>query len=629
MSSVSKRYLAIVLGAALASALLGWATTLAPRHDPQEAKPTFSAASAANAAGDVWRRTRSLAGARAFASALSLAGDFESLLVAIDEEGLLDDDPRLRAVYRTSALFHLRRFDDAISESKKVADDASTALIAARAAYALNADPEGANASIAAVLRTTVANPALNIEAWLFRARTALDANDLATADAAIARAIESGAAGNAVDLMSIERSIRAGDVASAEERLDQRDASLRAANPDFVSDPGSERLRAMAAMHRGAPIEATRHLRAAHGDIDSRFLLLSALIRRSANDDGQAMALLASGNSHSDWVAADLQLHASTTSTDRARALLARMESGNPLLASIRQVERALSAKDLDAAHAALSAVREPARSGAEAFLLGRAFKATSEPSENMQRLLEAAIALRNEGPVAARATVDALTGEGADALSVLVAANILNAAGEIDAAASVYKRSFDITPSAVAALGAAKALTRLGQNAEAERILKAAIAQRPTDRDLNVALARMFVGRGETAAAVSALARVPVRSLLEDVASAELRLELARDSGPDAVAAFLKEAEAAAPSTLGLARLAERAGRDDIAARAFRGVVVAVPTSLSASTGYLESMTRLGRREEALTMLETAARAAKSAEIVEFVKAARGSLK
>jgi hypothetical protein len=59
-------------------------------------------------------------------------------------------------------------------------------------------------------------------------------------------------------------------------------------------------------------------------------------------------------------------------------------------------------------------------------------------------------------------------------------------------------------------------------------------------------------------------------------------------------------------------------------LSARAWRGAFIADPSSVEAAKGYVDAMTRLGRRSEALTMLEAAARAGGS-EIIEFLESAR----
>ena len=558
-------------------------------------------AALARALGAEWRERGTQASAIDYARALLGAGLHEELLTAIDRDGLLAED-HAAALFRAEAALRQGRFADATAAVASTSGPYG-AFLRARATYALTGDTDLVAADLAAALRGPTE---LAAEAWLFRGRLALDANDLDAATASMRRALESGADPRRAEAIEIEALIRRGFAGEAMRRP--------AARADL-------RLAAMASLKYGEARDAARLVgdgRDSRAEVGS-VRLLAALAKWRAGDAAQAYALavedLVAAPRH--WMALDLAaaIARDLGRVEEADGLLARLAVVRPALADWRRRQVATGGIDFDRRYSALAGLSDDlASGGVAAALLGGDEglpSSVAEPSE-AARLTAALAAAINRKDVNAQRRLSA------QALSRRDDAEALTLAG------SAFARLGD-TPRAEAALDAAVSaapgffaparlradlFARAGRKAEAIDLLASFTRDNPDHAAARLSLAVAEAQIGDMRAAYASFAAVDPALVFSDEAAAILYANVARALGPKETLLFLESARRSAPdfAILGLALAA--AGDDDGAAAALRRPLIGGAARPEIAAAYLAAMSRLGRGDEAASLLAELAR-------------------
>jgi thioredoxin-like negative regulator of GroEL len=555
------------------------------------------------------------------ARALLSAGDnyeaLELLRDGLPEESLGRDADYLRA----EALIRLRRFAEASSLAREIAENdrsGAALLLSARAAYGAGRMDDALEFTGGALRN---GGPSLGA-AWLFRARLALDANDLAAATAAIARARESGAPAREISAAEIEALIRRGafeDASAAISRLQAR--AGRRARQD---DPLSEYLSAMLDSAKGDYVSATRRLRAAErwiGGIANGPLLL-AMAHDGAGDVAQADRRFAAlvgaepENAVAIFAAGDRLIAAGRL--EEAGAIADRSEA--PLAAAYLRLAAALAAADHDAASEAAKAFVDapfppsPAETvfgphAAPAQLSRGRYLGARELAEGTRVLLSGdarqagRTARQLDQPAAAPAMLN-LIGE------------LYFAAGDDAQAAAAFGRASSAAPrSSKALIGRTRAAVRAGNLGADETLLRERVAAEP---DLIVArtlLARVLMAEGRAAAAVESLA--PVEEALAASAREAMVYAAALERAGDGarLAAFAERFRDLHPEDPAAAALLARAGLSEAAAAAARAALLAAPERPERIGAYRSAMRLIGRGEAAEAFLAALAQSSRAA--------------
>lgn len=565
-------------------------------------------AAEARAIGARWREARTEALGRAYAQALIGAGLYDDLLTEIAERGLFANDAVSSSLFRAEASLRQGRFDEAISAASD-GDNPYLAFARARAAYAITADRKAVSADLANALRGP---KALAGEAWLFRARLALDANDLDSADAAARRAAEAGISPDRIEIVAIEKSLRAGDLATA-----ARSLAARRKNAGGIVAPEEYRLAAMISLRAGDAAAAVRLIDRARGSADNdRTRLVAALAKHLAGDNAQAWSLAAShlAAAPKDWAALDL---AATIARDMGRTtdadgLLSRLEKLRPALATIRS--RRAGAISPDGAFGALTADGGDFSAGGGAtFLLGTgvSIRGLEEARDDERALVESAEALRAGDARRRRAAASQMLNDNSSPLGLALAGSLFIQLDDAENAERALTLSSAAAPDFLAPVLLQATLRARGGAYEGAAALLLRFLARHADSDrARLALARIEAQSGDMKAAAENFAKVPPDAIFNDEANAALYGSAAKAAGGAARAAMLQAARASAatPRIQGLALAA--AGDDEGAAAAFRRAVLANPDDADLARRYLELMTALGRAAEATSLLSEIAR-------------------
>lgn len=550
----------------------------------------------ARAIGAEWRREGGEALARQYADALAAAGLYDLLLDEITDRGLLSADPDNAAAYRTEAYFRVGRYEDALSAASF--ENPYFALARARSRYALTADPHAVERDLATALRGP---QGIAAQAFLLRARIALDANDLPTAEAAARRAEEEGAPVSDIRNIGIESLIRDG-------RIEEAAAKIAALSPHARKSPEIQRLAAMMELRRSRPREGARYFD--RTGVASNDRLLAALAKWQAGDGAQALRLieahLAAAPDH--WAAIDLYLAISNDlgladdRNERLEKLLERM----PALGVIRMQN---AGGDADRLFDALAAIDgDEGIEGAVAFLLGRNYllDRLQPPSESERAMIALAIARKSGDLRKKRALAEANGKPGATALQWAVAGVVFAEAGDDDQAARLFERAIARKPHFFAPVGALADLhSRAGDEEGAIGLLDAFVRANPDRPSARLALASLQMQAGKAADAAENYAALPPMQLFADEATARAYGAAARAAGGAALQTMLDAARASAPSAAILAAALLAAGDDRGAAAALRRTLIAEPANQSAAADYLAAMARLDRTAEAETFL------------------------
>jgi len=592
-----------VLGGAVLIAAATVAFVRVTGASPAEPAASQVSAAQARAIGARWRAEKSQEQARAYAQALIGAGLYDELLTEIAERGLFADDAVASGMFRAEANLRQGRFDEAI-EAARTGDNPYFAYARARAVYALTADHGAVAADLSAALRGP---PALAGDAWLFRARLALDANDFDSAAAAARRAAEVGVAPSRVDLFEIEKSVRAGEIGAAARLLEARGKDRRApiAAEDF-------RLAAMAALRSGDAAAAVRLIDRARGAAgDDRARLLASLSKHLAGDNAQAWSLAASHLAAApvDWVALDI---GAAIARDMGRAkdegdLLARLEKLRPALAAIRMM-RAGSITD-DAAFDALTGKDgDLSAVGAAAFLLGpgAVVRGLEEGQDQELAYVDAATALRGDDRARLRRLATKMLNEKSPPLGLALAGALFAKLEDTESAARAFGLAAASAPDFLApVLLNADLHARSGDRDGAAAILREFLARHDDNDRARLILARLEAENGDLKSAAENFAKIPPQAIFGDETLAALYGAAAKAAGGAAQVKMIETARASAstPRIQGVSLAAT--GDNEGAAAALRRAMLAGLGDDDLAGLYQEVMTSLGRADEAGSLL------------------------
>jgi predicted Zn-dependent protease len=146
---------------------------------------------------------------------------------------------------------------------------------------------------------------------------------------------------------------------------------------------------------------------------------------------------------------------------------------------------------------------------------------------------------------------------------------------------------------------------LRERGDVAAASAVLRSFLKTHDNDARGLLQLAAIDAGRGNAADAVASFARIAPSVVFADDDAAALYARAARQAGPGALRAMLAAARDGAASAKTLGQVSLAAGDDEGAASALRRALIGDPADADLSPLYLEAMTRLGRVEEAHSLL------------------------
>ncbi len=567
----------------------------------------------ARAIGARWRLVKSDALALRYAEALAAAGLYDELLKELRDGGLLAADERARLLFASEAMLRQRRYDDANETARRDGDDPWFSFIRARAHYALTPDAKAVFDDLQDALRGP---DALAAEAWLFRARLALDVNDFETAAAAGRRAREAGAGERHVNAVAIESLIRTGEEAAAARLLAERNRQKRA-------DDADARLAAMISLRQGDARAAARRLAAAGGK-DGPNDLLAALAKWRAGDIAQAYAqaerelILAPQN----WMALDLlaAIARDMGKGEEADRLIERLAASRPGLATVRRLRLQT---DPDAAYAALATLSGASDiSGVGAALLGADAdlpEALREATQGERALIALAAALAaNEVKAIDPDSVSA--GGAVDPIVLTFGGAGYEALGEWAKADEMYVRASVVAPDFFRpVMNAADLARRRGANSRAIKLLSRFAEAHPDHVEARLALARAYEAAADFNAAADAYARIAPEILFASPEAARAYAAAATQAGRTAREAMLIAAAAGATDAKILGETLFIAGDDEGAAAALRKALIADPANQEIARRYVEAMTRLGRGDDAQSLLKAIKNQASAGAAVE----------
>ena len=607
----------LLAAALLAVGGLGLASALnsAPRKAAPAVEGGYISPAAARALGARWRDARRPDLEREYAQALLAAGLSGDLLTAVAADGLFANDPAARALFRAEALLRLYRYKDAAAEASApaLADNPYAAFIRVRARAGA-----GGGLDRDALTLATRGPAALAREAWLLRARAALDESDFATADASLKRAAEAGATKARTEPFRIERDIRAGKTAAAAALGARAQSLAKMASRRGETPPDIEgmRLAAMLALRAGDGREAARLAdRAQLGTPGDRDAPLAAFAKWMAGDRAQAEAVLAAHlrAAPGDFVARDLAAAlAFEQGEDKAgEAHLAALEISNRPLAAFRRMRRAAARGDFDGAlRAARGFSAERRFQGAAAALLG-AGAATArlpEPSDADRALAALAGAADQRS---ARAAASALLGARRSPVDLAAAAETFAQLGlDEDAAALAVDASRAAAGFYAPVALRAAILERQGRTAEALGHLEIFAARNAGHAPVRIARARLLLRLDEIDAAATAFAAIDPAALFADEGAALDYARAAALAGEPSRWAMTAAAKAALAPGETLGRVLEAAGDDAAAAETYRDALIDHPDSADLQRAYREVMIRQGRLDDAEALFALIAR-------------------
>ncbi|MBI1366539.1 MAG: tetratricopeptide repeat protein [Alphaproteobacteria bacterium] len=545
--------------------------------------------------------------------ALLAAGDFESVI------GMLgSDDSSAASDLRAQALFGAARFDDAAKAAtasfESVSADSRAMLLLAKARYALG-DASAASHWLGNALR---ARGEMLAESWCFRARLALDANDLPTARSAAERAAETGASPLQVFLIRAEILMRQGDFAGARGVLE------KLAKPDKRSAQRYEFAREFLAARidaaRGSYIEAARRIRASGALYRSapNGSAIAGMIAEGAGDAAQAETIFRAGLDAAPSNPVLLDAFAAFLvrqgRSNEALETVARLERVAPYLAQTRRAAILLENGDRDAALARIKSAADltPAPFSAEIVFGPKSQAAIAEQAAlgAARRLISAARTLLDADAGALRDSAKQIA-VGRDPVALELAGELLLAAGEAEAAASRFDEAFAIAPDFDAArIGRLRADLASGRSGEAEARLFAAIARDPSDAFARLSLARLLRSNGRLLEAAAVLRPMAKRLTASAKDAGFYANILAAVGARDQLSAFADLAFAAKQGAPYVVDLYEKAGRLDQAGLAARAALLEAPGDEARAQRYLRLMEKAGRGDDARLFLSALAK-------------------
>lgn len=542
----------------------------------------------------------------ALMKALYASGRYASVL-----EAAASGEGTARAVnlLRLEALIKLHRYAEARSEALEMLArnkaDIEALFILARCDYALG-DFASAGRQLQTVIR---AQSPLSPEAWLLRARMALDDGDEALALSAAARAADAGAAKNRTNAVVIEAMIRAGRLDEAakalatrkrlfavEARIDAQGLYLSA----LLDLAGDDSIRAARAFNVIEPW--LQH--------EIRGPLVLAAANWLAGDEAQAATQLEQylRNTPNDWVGLDLRATFAAGGDNFAEqdAAIDALGAQRFWLGQLRAYQRRISAGDYDAAIEIIDDGGGPFDKNllqtSTQFLFG-----DWAGEQAAATFFIDAIAFRRDTEQARNASALSPPDDGGSGLVArTLEATALFHDNKLEAANALLDGLLSEAPSFDRAL-TLRTLTdvRAGDVDEASQRLTDAMTGGDARSHVRLLLARLLVLRADDAVAVELL-RPFEGALLEDADAALFYADLLRETGASsALTMFSDRARASKPEAPLTALLVEKSGRPEKAAAIFRAAFLAAPGDGARARAYGRIMEENGRAHEAAALI------------------------
>lgn len=604
---------ALLVGLAGAS-LVGAAAYVALQGEAEiSADRAIKAPSAAQARalGARWRASPTEALALDYAQSLVAAGLYDELLTEISERGLFAGDARAASLFRAEATLRQGRFEEAFAAGTTANGDDNPylAYARARAGYALTGRAEQAADDLGRALRGP---RELTADAWLFRARLALDAHDFDTARAAARRAEEAGGDPRRVEAVAIEAAIRAGDVAFAAERLAARARRYRRSLNDddyylaAMLKLKTDDARSAARLSSDASLAAGEEVRAR---------LLAALAKWMSGDlaQGYSLATGVLSAAPDNWMALDLALALARDlkRDEEAAAFARRLAVQRPALAMLRDMRLEESSANLDSIYAGISIERDDLGAGgvASALLGGdaRLPRAVAEPGKGDLLVASLASALNKSDRRALLKTASAAHDASASPIALTLAGEAFLRAGDFDLADDALERACASAPQFFAPVRLRAGLFSQRENsAAAIGLIRDFLKLNPDNVAARLALAAMEADIGALRAAYASYAAIPPSAVFADEEAAIRFATAAASVGPEAIRSMLEALASAAPPAVMLGKVHAAAGDDPGAAAAFRRALIDDPVHPQLPSLYLETMARQGRADEARSFLK-----------------------
>lgn len=529
------------------------------------------------------------------ARALLIAGENASAidLLGAPSESAAEEFARRHLL--AEALLRVKRHADAQTLARSLIlespGDARARLILARAAYQLG-NFESAKAMLGDALR---AGGEALADAWLFRARMALQDNAFETAASAVERARAAGAQQSEARALDAEVSIRSGAVIE----------------PAFAGFSGPQRdyLSVLVDMREGRFEEAARRLR----DIEPWVVALPygdlfvARVRTLAGDDAQGAigldhALLdAPGNPL--MLAAKLEQLLESGRLSEAARTASKSEADSAAALARLVAARRLMQWDAAVIHAEQLADLTGSMP-VDAFLFGAASAPARRAVERAQSDLAFADAVSaglRGSPRRAGEAAAYLSRPGADPAELVWAGRFLLASNDDAAASDAFERALAAAPNCKECLtGALRPVIRTGDYADVEARIRG--EARGGDRALLIARALAAQGRFPDAAALIAADQGASIDRSDALFAASL---FAVTEQADVLAEFAGAFVRRHPDSAEAAHVLALARLDEEAAGAARRALLAAPANHERAADYASAMVRLGRQAEAAAFL------------------------
>ena len=539
------------------------------------------------------------------------SGDYAGVL----ETGY-DDESRQSALLRAEALLKLHRY----AEAKRIAldllaenaFDGEAEFVVARSAYALG-EKEAAQERLKSAIRSLGPNAG---EAWVFRARMAIDGDENALARSAGARALEAGVSEERVEALEIETLIRKGKLDQAARALSSRKIRLQNRfNAAATFDLQGLYLEAELLNARNETVEAARlfELISPWLKHEIRGPLKLAAVNWAAGDHAQAAALLKDylQETPNDWVSLDLYaaFFAARGDFDAAFDAIQQLLIEKPSLGQFRRFRTELAADAYDRAYATIfEASFDDEGDGlttAKQFLFGAQRQASAE----IEQYVRLAALVRESDKDSAVASASNYSGNNPLEFVLTGAAHLR--ASKIKNATAMFDRALKVAPDFHQALThriLADIYTE--EYANARKRLTAILDDNPEDISARMLLARVLRVENKTDNAV-ALLESHENALLATPESALFYADLLQIVDARAqLTSFSDLARRTAPEALSTAVLIKMSGRLSEAAKAYRAALLASPDDGARARDYGRIMQTLGREREAISLLDTLVR-------------------
>ena len=583
------------------------------------------------------------------------AGKRQQLMTALyaigDYNGVLDaghgDDGRPSMLLKAEALLALQR----LSEAKALAlnllaadrNDSEAAFIVARSAYGLG-QIQAADDRLKEVLQSATD---IRGEAWLFRARMALDENTFAVARSASDRALEAGVHFSRTEPIAIEILIRKGLLAEADVALKQRYARINQDNDSRRVRFDLQGLALQAHMHlaNGDAVEAAR----VYSSIEPWFKhqirgpLKLATVNWYAGDHAQAAATLDEYRiaAPNDWVGLDLMasFFASIGDIEKSLDIIDDLSIEAPALGTLRRINVERSARRFDDAFKTLQGasllmaadqLAAEQRPTALRFLFGRDKEAdfTLTRYDAFGSYLRPTIADLEKIDRQASDLVEFDAGEAAfksDPVAMVLRGRAHLWASEVDQAIRHFDQALSIAPNFYQALTYRTVADVYANDlAAAEERLVVLLKEDPGALSSRMLLARVYRAFDQKSASIDILKNYEL-ALLETAEFALFYGRLLDETGADAqLIGFSDLARQISPEASFTAELVELSGRLSEAVKSYRRALFAAPKDGLRIRNYGRVMEMLGREREAVSLLDRLVRRNPDAEyaVAEMVR-------